>query len=114
MSRDVPQNDVISAERRDYLLGKVVDVIERYGLYTPAAFLFEVAKPLAFLGSQGMFMLAPIAGVFVDESSFEEFAHLLSDRENVERLLLMIEERERASRKKDKNPPRKIEKDPEE
>lgn len=93
-------NDVVTPERRDILLQKVVDFIARYGLYTPATFFLTMGTPLAFLGSQAMFFFAPIAGLFVDEDNFEEYAHLLSDRKNVEILLNMIEERERQDRKK--------------
>ncbi len=90
--------DDITPERRDELLGRIVDIIAKYGLYTPAAFFLTMGKPLAFLGSQAMFFAAPIAGVFVNEDMIEEYAHLMTDRENVERLLTMIEEREQKTR----------------
>ena len=85
----------VSPEKRDELLNKVVDVIARYELFTPG-------KPLAFIGSQLMFSLAPIAGVFVNEDTVEEYAHLLSDRSNIERLLDMMEEREHQMKSKKK------------
>lgn len=95
MERNEFNNYPVSPQRRDELLGKVVDIIARYKLYAPASIFFSMGKPLAFLGSQLMFFFAPVAGLFVDEDSLEEYAHLLSDRANVERLLEMIEERER-------------------
>ncbi len=97
----VPYDDLpVSPERRDELLQKVVDVIARYQLFAPAAFFFSMGKPLAFVGSQLMFFLAPIAGAFVNEATIEEYAHLLSDRSNIDRLLDMLEEREFEMRKK--------------
>ncbi len=90
----------VSPERRDQLLNKVVDVIARYELFTPAAFFISIGKPVAFLGSQLMFFFAPLAGAFVNEDTIEDYAHLLSDRSNVDRILDMMEERELELRKK--------------
>lgn len=92
----------VSVERRDELLNKIIDIIARYELFTPAAFFFSISKPLTFLGSQLMFFFAPIAGTFVDEDVIEEYAHLLSDRSNVERILDMMEEREQELSKQKK------------
>ncbi len=92
--------DRVTPERRDELLKKFVDVIDRYGMYAPAAFFITLSKPVTFLGSQAMFMLSPIAGVFIKEELIEDYAQLMSDRENVEYLLNMLEERELEGRKK--------------
>lgn len=92
--------DRVTPERRDELLKKIVDVIDRYGMYAPAAFFITLSKPVAFLGSQAMFMLSPIAGVFIKEELIEDYAQLMSDRENVEYLLNMLEDRELEGRKK--------------
>lgn len=92
----------VSEDRRDQLLAKVVDVIARYELYTPAALFLSMGKPLAFVGSQLMFLLAPFASLFVEEEAVEEYAHILSDRSNVDRLLDMMEEREHAQRQERK------------
>lgn len=100
MSSNLQPVDRVTPERRDELLKKIVDVIDRYGLYAPAAFFITLSKPVAFLGSQAMFMAAPIAGVLIKEELIEDYAQLMSDRENVEYLLNMLEERELEGRKK--------------
>lgn len=92
----------VTPEKRDELLNKVVDIIARYELFTPAAFFLSISKPLAFVGSQLMFFFAPIAGTFVNEDAIEDYAHLLSDRSNIERLLDIMEEREYQLRNKNK------------
>lgn len=92
----------VTPEKRDELLNKVVDIIARYELFTPAAFFLSISKPLAFVGSQLMFFFAPIAGAFVNEDAIEDYAHLLSDRSNIERLLDIMEEREYQLRSKNK------------
>lgn len=92
----------VTPEKRDELLNKVVDIIARYELFTPAAFFLSISKPLAFVGSQAMFFFAPIAGAFVNEDAIEDYAHLLSDRSNIDRLLDIMEEREYQLRSKNK------------
>ncbi len=91
--------DRVTPERRDELLSKVVKIVDRYQLYAPAAFFLTLSKPLAFIGSQAMFMLSPIAGAFVDETTIEDYAQLMTDRDNIEYLLNMLEEKELEGRK---------------
>lgn len=86
----------VSPEERDEMLQKIVDVIAKYKLSTPAALFLGLGKPLAFVGSQLMFLTAPMAGLFVDEKVFENYGHIFSDRENVDRLLDMLEEHDHA------------------
>lgn len=100
MASSLQPVDRVTPERRDELLKKIVDVIDRYGLYAPAAFFITMSKPVVFLGSQAMFMASPIAGVFIKEQLIEDYAQLMSDRENVDYLLNMLEERELEGRKK--------------
>lgn len=100
MSTNLQPADRVTPQRRDELLTKIVNVIDRYGLYAPAAFFITLSKPVAFLGSQALFLASPIAGVFIKEELIEDYAQLMSDRDNVEILLNMLEERELEGRKK--------------
>ncbi|MGI6358950.1 MAG: hypothetical protein ACOX2K_09715 [Bacillota bacterium] len=100
MSTKLEPADRVTPERRDELLNKIVDIVDRYQLYAPAAFFLTLGKPLAFVGSQAMFMLSPIVGAFVDETAIEDYAQLMTDRDNIEYLLNMLEERELEGRKK--------------
>jgi len=92
----------LKPERRDELLLSICKKIEKYNLYTPAIFFLQMTKPLAFVGSQAVLFGAPIAGAFIDERLIEDFGQLMSDRENVERLLTLLEEREEARMQQEK------------
>jgi hypothetical protein len=84
----------VTPERRDELLLKVAEKIERFDLITPAIFFLQMSKPLSFVGSQALLSFAPIAGFIVNEKLLEEFGQVMADRENVERLMVLLEERE--------------------
>ena len=95
-------HDIVSPERRDEILTAIANRIVRHGLVTPAIFFLQMGKPLAFIGSQTVFMAQPFAGLFLNENLVEDFGHIMSDRENVERLLVMLEEKDAEARKKQK------------
>lgn len=92
----------LKPERRDEMLVAIAKKIEKYNLITPAIFFLQMSKPLAFVGSQAVLFGAPIAGAFIDERLIEDLGQLMGDRENVERLLTMLEEREEARLEKEK------------
>ena len=78
----------------------IADRIVRHGLVTPAIFFFQMGKPLAFIGSQSVFMASPFLGAIFDEKLIEDFGHIMSDRENVEVLLLILEEKDTVAKQK--------------
>lgn len=90
----------LKPERRDEILLAIVKKIEKYNLITPAIFFLQMSKPLSFVGSQAVFFAAPIAGAFINERLIEDFGQVMADRENVERLLTLLEERDIENNKK--------------
>ena len=84
----------VTPERRDEILLAVVQRIEKYDMITPSLFFLQMGKPISFVTGQALFAFAPFGSLFVKEKLLEELAHLLSDRENVERLMVMLETRE--------------------
>ena len=90
----------LTPARRDELLLKVAEKIERFDLITPAIFFLQMSKPLSFVGSQALLSFAPMAGLIMNEKLLEEFSQVMADRENVERLMVLLEEREAQKRKK--------------
>ncbi|MDP3058639.1 MAG: hypothetical protein Q8N36_04210, partial [bacterium] len=76
----------LTPERRDEILQYFVKKIQRYGLVAPAIFFLQMTKPLSFIGSQATFAFSPFAELFINVRKVEEFAWLLNERENVERL----------------------------
>ena len=95
-----PGNQEVSEERKRAIMDLITDRIVRHGLVTPAIFFFQMGKPLAFIGSQTVFMASPFLGAIFDEKMIEDFGHVMSDRENVETLLVMLEEKDIAAREK--------------
>lgn len=93
-----PGNQEVSEERKRQIMDIITDRIVRHGLVTPAIFFFQMGKPLAFIGSQTVFMASPFLGAIFDERMIEDFGHVMSDRENVETLLVMLEEKDIAAR----------------
>jgi len=90
----------ISPERRDELLLAMVLKIEKYDLITPAIFFLQLGKPLAFVTGQALFAMAPFGSLFIKEKFLEELSFLMNDRENVERLLTLLETREQERKTK--------------
>lgn len=82
----------VSPERRDQLINMVADQIVKRGLETPASFFVEMNRPLSFIGGQGLVFLAPILGVIFNQHTIEEFARLMEDRKNIDRLLDRVED----------------------
>ncbi len=82
----------VSPERRDQLIYMVADQVVKRGMETPATFFVEMNRPLSFIGGQALVFFAPILGVIFNQHTIEEFARLMEDRKNVDRLLDKIEE----------------------
>ncbi|MDP3488435.1 MAG: hypothetical protein Q8S19_11000 [Bacillota bacterium] len=102
----------LKPERRDEILMAIAKKVEKYNLITPAILFLQMSKPLSFVGSQAVLFGAPIAGAFIDERLIEDFAQVMADRENVEVLLTLLEDREeiRAKQEKIDKDKRKLEK----
>lgn len=84
--------------------GTEKDLIERAArwivdrrLETPVAFLLEMHKPVAPLGSMMLLGAMPFLAPFVGFGAIERFALFAEDRGNIERLIRRIEELSRES-----------------
>lgn len=75
----------------DELLEQVAQRVSRMGLGVAAIFFLESSKPLTFLGSQALTFFAPFVKAFLTVRTYDQFARLMEDRENVERLIRRIE-----------------------
>jgi|TARA_B100000035_G_C20881709_1_gene500852 hypothetical protein len=73
------------------VLTSVAAKIVRHGMTTPAILYLEMAKPLAFLGSQAMVFFGPIVTAFMNNEGYYQLAELLEERDNVEFLMEEIE-----------------------
>lgn len=68
--------------------------IQRWKLTLPSLLFLEIARPFSFLASQGLLLCQPLLSYLVDGSSIDRYAELLADRENLDRLVRRLEDRE--------------------
>lgn len=87
--------------RRDELIEDLAEKIARLGLTAPAILFLEAHKPLSFLGGQALLFSQPLLGFLLGDEAARDYALLLEDRENVERLLRSLEGRAAAARQRD-------------
>lgn len=81
----------VDAEEGERILKKVADEIASRRLTVPAIFLLEACSPLSFVGSQAMITLEPFVRAIFDLPGYRKFALIMERRENVEKLITMIE-----------------------
>ena len=75
----------------DPLVERLVYLVARWGLVTPAIAFLEANKPLSFVGSQALLMLQPMTDLFGASKLTKDFAVLLADRDRVGRLIASLE-----------------------
>lgn len=81
----------VSEEDGEKILRRVADEIVSRRLTVPAIFLLESGRPLSFIGSQAMIVLEPFVQAIFDLPNYRKFALIMERRENVEKLITMIE-----------------------
>ncbi len=79
-------------ERSQQLIEQMTQQITRWGLTLPALLFLQVTRPLSFIGSQGLLLCQPLLSFFYDAPSISDYAGLLSDRANVDRLVARLAE----------------------
>ena len=65
--------DLTLSEREEIAL-KIARRIHKFKLETIAIVFFESVKPLSFIGSQIMYFINPLAGLFVDIDQYERLS----------------------------------------
>jgi len=81
----------VSEEDAERILKKLATEIVNRRLTVPAIFLLESCNPLSFIGGQAMIALEPFIHAIFDLPDYRKFALLIERRENVQRLITMIE-----------------------
>lgn len=90
-------------ERLEQLSNRIANRINRHGLTIPAVMFLEMHKPLAGVGGALVHLLAPGLDWVLGDQNTDDLAILLSDREQVERLIARIEELDNKTGKEVKN-----------
>jgi hypothetical protein len=81
----------MSPERRDEIIDYLAQNVVRRKLQTPAIFFLELNKPMSTVASSMITFAQPTVGAFFGFKRMAEWAALLNERENVERLIQRIE-----------------------
>jgi len=85
----------ITSEDEEEMIRKIAERVHKYGMDVAAILMIESMKPLTYIGSQmGRFFVSPFLPAFGDElgMSGEKFLQVFERRENVEKLLNILEE----------------------
>jgi hypothetical protein len=88
-------NDLVAPEGgEDYteLTTRLAREIVARQLTVPAIIFLESIKPLSFLGNQMLIFANPVISLVVSSGDYYRFVRMLENRENIEKLILVIEE----------------------
>jgi hypothetical protein len=81
----------LTVEERDSRLREMALEIRKRKLEAPAILFFESHRPLSFLGSQAAVVFSPFLAPFMGTERVRDYSRLFEDRENVDRLLTLLE-----------------------
>ncbi len=104
---DYTPKDELTAEQQK-ALELVAKKVVAWRMAVPAIMALETAKPLSFIGSQAMVFFEPIVQSVFSLKYYDTFRELMEDRENVERLLRLIEKYDAELQVKEKEYKRKL------
>jgi len=88
----------ITPEEEERVIRKVASVIHKYGMDAAAILFLESFKPLVYVGGElGKFFISPFLPALGEEISIsgEKFFRIFEKRENIERLITILEEMSR-------------------
>lgn len=78
-------------EQSEQLLDHLTQHIERWRLTLPALLFLQATRPLSFIASQGLLLCQPVLSFFYGTPRIGEYADLLADRANIDRLVARLE-----------------------
>lgn len=85
----------VTPEDEEEMIRKVAEQIHKYGMEVAAILMLESVKPLAYIGGQmGRLFVAPFLPAFGENIGLggEKLLTTFEKRENVEKLIVMLEE----------------------
>ena len=94
MSTPTAQERALAKDSSVELVQTLAGRIAQRGLTIPAIVGLELLKPFCFVGSQILLVLEPLLDPWMGKSG-RDYARLLEDRANVERLLEALESQPR-------------------
>ena len=89
--------DELTPEQTDALIGKAADEIRKRKLNMPAALFLEMHKPLGNLAGHAAMAFSPFLVPFLGFNTVNDYSRLMSNRDNIEKLLQRLEADEDSS-----------------
>ena len=93
----------LTDQEEEALIEKAASEIKKRRLEVPAILLFEMHKPLSYVGSQAAIVFSPFLVPFLGFDAVNNYSRLFSRRDSIEKLLRRIEE-DRAPTEKTETP----------
>jgi len=90
----VANKTIGNTQTAEQIIESVAEKIVRFRMSVPAILFLEMSKPMSVLGSSALVFFGPFITLFADSTKFYQFTELLEDRENIEKLLIAIEQKE--------------------
>jgi len=85
--------DTIRPDQVDGFIESVAGRIRRRGLEAPAVLFLEMHRPLSFLAGQSVMVAMPLLAPLIGVDNVGILGKVLMERENVEKLIARIENR---------------------
>jgi hypothetical protein len=95
----MPEREPIT---EDEIIDKLSSWVVRKRLTTPAILFLETHRHLNFFGSQIVVFFQPVLTVLFDQAGIEAVVAAMERRENVERLLVAIEQKDQEAQTREK------------
>lgn len=89
-------------EAEDKILERMAAKVVEWKMTVPAILFLESVKPLNFIGAQAMVFFEPFVQTLFNLKDYDTFRIMMEKRENVEKLLLKIEERDAVALRREK------------
>ncbi|HFE66639.1 MAG TPA: hypothetical protein ENJ93_05185 [Chloroflexi bacterium] len=85
------EQDEITSRQQDAWLDHLADILQQYGLGTPALIALEAARPLSFLGGQILWAAQPTLSLFLPRQTIANAARVLENPTAVQALINRLE-----------------------
>ncbi len=83
----------VTDERTDELIAKAAHEIRKRRMEAPAILFLEMNRPLANIAAQGSIVFSPFLVPLIGFQNLDDYSQVFSKRENVERLIQMLEKK---------------------
>ena len=78
-------------EQSEQLIEHLTQQISQWRLALPAVLFLQITRPFSFIASQGLLLCQPLLSFIFDGSRIADYADLLADRTNIDRLVARLD-----------------------